>query len=215
MVESSDGIFSKDGSDGIDCVMEEQSAIATPGSSAAELNADGTVKQPEEMTVQERSAFATRCKEIGNRGFKAGDWAYSALAYEEGLRYLQYEPGKEGVPDSKFDHGGADRLENDMRLVLSFFLNLAAVMLKVGEDRRAEKFCSQAIAFDADNIKAHFRRAQALLAQGDYEGALRDVARVLELDPTNREVAAVQRSAEAGLRNAVQQEKAMFAKMLG
>ena len=50
------------------------------------------VKEPRDMTVVERSAFAAKCEGIGNRGFQAEDWAYAIHAYEEGIRYLQFQP---------------------------------------------------------------------------------------------------------------------------
>ncbi|CAK0788171.1 unnamed protein product [Prorocentrum cordatum] len=83
------------------------------------------VKQPEEMTQQERSDFALRCKEVGNRGFKAGEWDYAILSYQEGLRYLQYAPhDAEFQPDRSFDHGGEAGLARDMALAVDLYNNL-------------------------------------------------------------------------------------------
>lgn len=198
-----------------EATVEALSGSTPPAASAEVAGTEASLKPPEAMTVEERSAFAAKCKDIGNRGFKTGEWEYAALAYEEGLRYLQFAPGEQGCVDTNFDHGGAERLANDATMVAALSLNLAAVMLKVGEERRAVELCSQALSFDATSAKAHYRRAQALLALGDCDGAVLDAARAVELDPTCREALLLQQSAAAAERTSVQQEKAMFAKMLG
>eukprot|EP00928_Gymnodinium_smaydae_P029608 TRINITY_DN22251_c0_g1_i1.p1 TRINITY_DN22251_c0_g1~~TRINITY_DN22251_c0_g1_i1.p1 ORF type:complete len:221 (+),score=50.19 TRINITY_DN22251_c0_g1_i1:169-831(+) len=198
-------------SSGVDMPADsrEQEAGTTSGASV-----QPTVKQPSEMTVEERSAFAVKCKDIGNRGFKSEDWAYAVLAYEEGIRYLQYEPGEDGVPSADFDHGGADRLESDAKLVATLFSNLAAAKLKMGDASGALEACSQALVFDDRNVKLYFRRGQAHLALGNHDAVHEAIAKVLELDPSNKEAEGLKRSVATAEKRSLQQEKALFAKML-
>ena len=51
-------------------------------------------------------------------------------------------------------------------------------------------FCAnrQALAIDANNVKALFRRAQALVGLLDHELAQRDLAAAAKLDPANKDV---------------------------
>ena len=46
----------------------------------------------------------------------------------------------------------------------------------------------QALAIDAHNVKALFRRAQALVGVLDHELAQRDLAAAAKLDPANKDV---------------------------
>ncbi|CAJ1376063.1 unnamed protein product [Effrenium voratum] len=181
----------------------------------AEGDGDGATgldrpKEPEEMTALERAAFAERCREIGSRGFKAGDWQYAALAYSEGLRYLEYEPHDgEMQPDPSFDHGGKAQLDKDMALAVTLFSNLAAVTLKLEEPRDALDYAEKALRFDPRHAKAALHRANALLALGDYQAA-KAAAQALEPEIS----AKVAAQAERALREAKRQEKAFFSKML-
>lgn len=44
-----------------------------------------TDEEPEEMTTEERSEFAEKCKNIGNRGFQAQDLVGFFLGLGEGV----------------------------------------------------------------------------------------------------------------------------------
>eukprot|EP00929_Paragymnodinium_shiwhaense_P017260 TRINITY_DN126333_c0_g1_i1.p1 TRINITY_DN126333_c0_g1~~TRINITY_DN126333_c0_g1_i1.p1 ORF type:complete len:204 (-),score=53.27 TRINITY_DN126333_c0_g1_i1:93-704(-) len=173
------------------------------------------IKEPEEMTAEERSKHALKCKEIGNGGMKTGDWVYALFAYQEGIRYLEYAPGREGRIAPEFDHGGAEQLQRDQDLLVLLCINCAAALLKLGEESRAINYCMQALVFEPANIKAIFRAGQAHLALGNFSPAADAAKRVLELEPSNRDALQLQRTAEAKLKASEKQEKALFSKMLG
>eukprot|EP00913_Durusdinium_trenchii_P030408 g28484.t1 len=136
------------------------------------------------MTCEERSAFAQKCKDIGNRGFQAGDWDYAAVAYQEGVRYLEYVPHtSEMQPKPGFDHGGEERLNQDMALAVTLFSNLAATMLKMDEPQEALEYAEKALRFDEHHAKALFRRGQALLALGEASAAAETAARLAATAP--------------------------------
>jgi len=177
------------------------------------LKWDPRLKGPEEMTVFERSQHVDKCKELGNNAFKNNDWGYAIFTYEEGLRYISFEPGKDGVVDANFDHGGLDQINKDHKLAVNLLTNLAACFLKTGEEEQARDKCSEALNLDPNSVKALFRRGQAHLALGNYELVLKDIARLLELEPENKAAEQMRRSVEAGMKKSVVQEKAMFSKM--
>mmetsp|Transcript_62610 Transcript_62610/g.116470 ORF Transcript_62610/g.116470 Transcript_62610/m.116470 type:complete len:201 (-) Transcript_62610:83-685(-) len=172
------------------------------------------IPEPEDMTVDERAAHALKSKEIGNNAFKAQEWEYALYAYQEGLRYLAYMPGSEGIPQPGYTHGGQDCLERDAVLASTLLTNSAATLLKArGDARQAVEYCTKALAFRTANPKALLRRGQAKLLLLEYEDALKDAETVLALEPGLAEGADLKKSAEAGLRQSKQQEKAMFARM--
>lgn len=50
--------------------------------------------------------------------------------------------------------------------------------------------CTKCLSIDANNVKALFRRAQARTGLKDYEEAINDFNRALELEPDNQEIKA-------------------------
>ncbi|CAE7670625.1 FKBP65 [Symbiodinium sp. CCMP2592] len=173
-------------------------------------------KEPSEMTPAERSAFAVRCKEIGNRAFKASEWDYAMLAYQEGLRYLEYVPhDHEMQPIPGLDHGGQEQLDKDMSLASILFSNLAAVALKLDDPRQALHYAENALRFDMTHVKALFRRGQALLALGEHFDALATAEELLRKDPKNPEAVGMKSAAATAIQAAKKKEKALFSKMLG
>mmetsp|Transcript_65226 Transcript_65226/g.155787 ORF Transcript_65226/g.155787 Transcript_65226/m.155787 type:complete len:202 (-) Transcript_65226:63-668(-) len=189
---------------------------ADPEAAGDEEMAPPAVPEPEDMTVQQRSAHALKCKEIGNKAFREQDWDYAVYAYHEGLRYLAFEPGSEGVPLQGFDHGGESQLNADASLASVLLSNLAAVVLKAQSDAsRAVEYCSQALQFHPENVKAILRRSQAYLQLGWHAEALKDVEQFLLEEPQSAEALRIKKAAEVGCRKSAQREKAMCAKMFG
>jgi peptidylprolyl isomerase len=176
---------------------------------------DPKLKEPEEMTVVERSKHVQKCKLLGNNAFKQQDWPFAVYAYEEGIKYISYEPGRDGIRDINFDHGGAEQLEEDHHLLVALLTNLAACYLKVGDESRAADRCTEALNLQPENMKALFRRSQARFALGDWDRVMADVSRMLELEPQNKAVEQMRRSAEVEMKKGEKKSKAMFSKMFG
>ncbi|CAL1139827.1 unnamed protein product [Cladocopium goreaui] len=169
-------------------------------------------KEPEEMTAEERSAFAEKCKGIGNRGFQAGDWDYAVVAYQEGIRYLEFVAHDQQMQPLPSDHGGAQRLEKDMALAVTIFSNLAATMLKMDEPSEALGYAEKALRFDPKHVKSLFRMGQAHLALGNFD-AVHLTAKELE-EQEQEEAAKLIKMAEHGAAVAKRKQKALFTKMM-
>eukprot|EP00927_Polykrikos_kofoidii_P079060 TRINITY_DN75850_c0_g1_i1.p1 TRINITY_DN75850_c0_g1~~TRINITY_DN75850_c0_g1_i1.p1 ORF type:complete len:395 (-),score=79.09 TRINITY_DN75850_c0_g1_i1:251-1387(-) len=172
------------------------------------------LKEPEEMTVVERSKHVLRCKETGNNAFKREDWSLAIYAYEQGIKYISFAPGKDGIPDKNFDHGGEEQLVEDQTLLVALLTNLAACFLKVGDESQAVDRCTEALNVDPRNVKALFRRSQAHFSCGDWDRVLADVMRMLEIEPQNKAAEQLRRSAEIELKKAEKKSKIMFSKMI-
>merc|ERR1711957_1053278 len=148
------------------------------------------------MTVQERSQFASKCKNIGDRGFTSGEYEYAVLAYEEGIRYLQFQPCQnDGAAIDGYDHGGENLMDDDMKIAILLFSKLAAAQLKVGEEKKALLSCAHALTFDSLNIEALLTQARSQVALGQYTPALQSSGDVLALDPQNSEALELKRRA--------------------
>ena len=65
--------------------------------------------------------------------------------------------------------------------------NRAMAHLKMGAYEEAERDCDLALRLDQCNVKALLRRGAARAALGSYEEAAQDYARVLDIEPGNRQ----------------------------
>ena len=186
------------------------------------------VKTPAEMTPEERRDHATKMKEAGTEAFKQGDFATAVNRYEDGVEYITFDPDSDdghghshgGMPCS--GHGDAadktepvELSEADKQLALALLNNCAMARLK-NKDPDAAKFdCTKALQYDPKNIKATFRRAQAEFDLHNFKACQEDVARTLELDPSNKDAEALKRKAADAEKKEKKQEKAMYSKMFG
>lgn len=64
-------------------------------------------------------------------------------------------------------------------------LNLALCYLKLGNYEECKRSCNSALAFDAKNEKALFRRGQCQLAARYFDQAIEDFQAVLKINPDN------------------------------
>jgi len=192
------------------------------------------VKPASQMTAEERSAHAQKMKDQGTEAFKVQDFATAVNRYEDGVEYITYKPGGGGGGhDHGHTHGGApcsghgdedeedDEAEpaelsgDDKVLALALLNNCAMCRLKCGDAAEAKVDCTKALDYDTSNIKALFRRAQAELAMGNFAAAQQDAAKVVELEPKNKEAEVLRRKALDDEKKAKQKEKAMYGKMFG
>jgi tetratricopeptide (TPR) repeat protein len=65
-------------------------------------------------------------------------------------------------------------------------LNSALVYLKLAETAEAIKCCDKVLEKKPANVKALYRKGQALQLRKDYEEAIGEYKRVLELEPENK-----------------------------
>lgn len=183
--------------------------------------------KPGSMTAEERSKYAADQKEMANAAFKEQNWKAAIEGYETGIEFLTFVEGGQGgaghshcgMPCSD-SHGDEDDEpaalgDEDQKLAVVLLSNCAMAKLKVGDPGGGVEDCSRALAYDAENVKALFRRAQAQLALGNHEEATVDASRVLELEPDNKPAEQLKRTVAVEVKKARQKEKAMASKMFG
>ena len=124
----------------------------------------------------------------------------------------------------------------DMSLASSLFSNLAAVALKLDDHRQALQYARERAALRHDpcalaalaaglsiepaswlspQVKALFRRGQALLALGEHSDALATAEELLRKDPKNPEAVGLKSAAATAIQAVKKKEKVLFSKMLG
>lgn len=203
------------------------------------------IKEPWEMSAEERATFAVAKKELGNASVAKQDWAAAIEAYVDGTRYITHaEPGgRGGGHGGGHDHGhshahshgdepcsghGGESDDEDMddgapaemsaeakTLAVALLNNCAMARLKLSDAGSAIADCSKVLGYDASNVKALFRRAQAHLALGSYVDSVEDAKKVLELDKENKPAEELIKKVALEEKRAKQKEKAMYSKMFG
>lgn len=71
---------------------------------------------------------------------------------------------------------------------VSSLLNLAAVRLKKGKYKDVIDLCDQVLAIETCNGKALYRRAQGRMAMKDYDGAIKDLNKALNVCPNDKNI---------------------------
>nr|XP_033776679.1 protein unc-45 homolog A [Geotrypetes seraphini] len=102
-------------------------------------------------------------REEGNTFFKSGDYKAAVACYTKAINFSK------------------DRMD---RAVL--YRNRAACYLKLEDYSKAEADATQAVEVDGGDVKALFRRGQALEKLGQLEKASTDLQRCLSLEPKNK-----------------------------
>jgi len=73
-------------------------------------------------------------------------------------------------------------------LKIPCYLNIAACKLKIGDYQDVIKNCDDVLKVQPDNVKALFRKGQALNTLDVWDEAKQLLSRALELDPQNTDV---------------------------
>ncbi|XP_004608640.2 protein unc-45 homolog B [Sorex araneus] len=107
-------------------------------------------------------AEAAQLKEDGNRHFQKQDYKAAARSYGQALK-----------------------LTKDKALLATLYRNRAACGLKTENYAQAASDASRAIDIDSSDIKALYRRCQALERLGKLDQAFKDVQRCATLEPRN------------------------------
>jgi len=126
---------------------------------------EARARGPDVLTPQEM-AIVLEAKEEGNAKFKAGRVEEACQKYNCALQTYANRPG--GTPDQRREKS-------------KLYANRAECLLRLEQWQAAEQAASKAIQLDADNVKAHYRRARALEVLGGdehLEAALEALGRI-------------------------------------
>jgi cell division ATPase FtsA len=175
-------------------------------------------KDDRKMAKSERLKMAGKNKEEGNTVFKAGNLDDAAGRYQRALQHLKKFFMLDYSPDEKAQ---ADAI------TLSVQLNLAQVYLKLasaqadnkdkaeGYYKKARESADEALAVDAENVKARFRKATALEKLGDIDGASKEVKAALKVDAENADLAKLKDRLDRLHAQQAAKSKKIYGKMFG
>eukprot|EP00747_Dinoflagellata_sp_TGD_P113243 gnl/TRDRNA2_/TRDRNA2_171659_c0_seq1.p1 gnl/TRDRNA2_/TRDRNA2_171659_c0~~gnl/TRDRNA2_/TRDRNA2_171659_c0_seq1.p1 ORF type:complete len:537 (+),score=94.78 gnl/TRDRNA2_/TRDRNA2_171659_c0_seq1:91-1701(+) len=162
------------------------------------------------LSEDERLGWAEERKEAAAKLFKDGRWAMAERHYKDLLGL--FVALDLGIRDG--DHA-EERRARAASLKQSARLNCVACALKLGDFVRARDLATALLKEQPSNVKLLYRRASAAVGLEDYDDAIRDLKRVLELDEANGEAKKLLaestrkgREAERMQRNALRASKA-------
>ncbi|KAL4225223.1 FK506-binding protein 5 [Mactra antiquata] len=158
-----------------------------------------------EMNNQEKLESCEKLREKGNFYFKEKKME---LAYKFYSRIVEIVG---------FDLCMKDDEEKQRKEVLhKGYLNLAQVSLNLEKYREAKDVCDKYFMLDGDknNVKAYFRRGQALYNLQDWKSAKSDFDKVLEMEPTNKLAKRYSTDCQNKAKETAGQEKELAQKMM-
>mmetsp|Transcript_54444 Transcript_54444/g.127100 ORF Transcript_54444/g.127100 Transcript_54444/m.127100 type:complete len:675 (-) Transcript_54444:160-2184(-) len=150
-----------------------------------------------------RVEHCTKRKEVGTRFFQAGEWRRALLRYQHIIRTLSYL--------EHWEDAEARKAAVTLRRVAH--LNAAMCLLKLEAWRAAEEEANEVLKEEPDNVKALFRRGQALNQLAEYRDAEQCFRKCLEFDKENKEATRMVLKVRQSLKAESEKEKLMFSKM--
>jgi len=140
--------------------------------------------------VKEKETFSLDSAEklgLARKRKLDGGALFSAKRFELALE--KYKKVVDAVADA--DTYEAEHKAPAVEVKRTAELNKAACFLKVGDLNGALESCDKVLKEDKSNVKALFRRARVRHERTDHTEAIKDLRRVLELDPKNAEARAL------------------------
>ena len=134
-------------------------------------------------------AKAAELKGIGNDHFKAGETAKAVTPYEDAVKRLTSDVAKKALREFYKSH--PDETDTATPLLVSCHTNLAACHVKSQQWESAAAAATAALALDASQVKARFRRGVACSHLGKLDEAKADLTAVVKADPKNKEARTV------------------------
>lgn len=159
-------------------------------------------KESWELNSDEKLATAEKDKTKGTEHFKAGRLEQAYKYYSRVREFLKSEDRLKDEEKAKRD-----------ALYIAGLLNVALVQLKRDENLACVEACNDVLELDPNNVKALFRRGQAQLAVNEFEAAIADFTKVMEVEPDNKAALSQQQLAKAKLRAQLDKEKKMYRAM--
>jgi len=144
------------------------------------------------LTATEKLEKILSYKETGNTFFREKEFKKAARNYHNAILYIKaIETGFKGsglasmITDARSEEPLDEGTQNRVREAkVAVYNNLSACLMQQEEPRyeRALENISVVLEIEPDNVKANYRRGQALAQIGNHEGALEAFAKVKKLE---------------------------------
>ncbi|GAB4847012.1 Peptidyl-prolyl cis-trans isomerase cyp40, variant 2 [Ancistrocladus abbreviatus] len=143
-------------------------------------------------------------KAFGNEKYKKQDYKMALRKYRKAMRYL----------DVCWEIEELDKESISLRKMRSqIYTNSSACKLKLGDVEGALWDTDLAIRDEEDNVKAHFRRGQALMANNEIDTAVESFSKALELEPNDGIIKKELAAAKKKIADRHTREKKAYTKM--
>jgi len=151
------------------------------------------------LSPEAKTARLSQLKDAGSEIFKSGRIRYALTRYVAGARMYEHEktPTEEAKSILKLVH-----------------LNEAMCNLKLEQFAKVETACSKVLKEEPENVKALYRRAQALFKLGEFDRAMADAKRGLEIEPSNSDLRQLYSSIRDEVKKNNDQMKGLYSKMM-
>jgi len=168
-----------------------------------ELNEFEKPKDTWNMSEEEKVDFGESRKNVGATLFKGGRMA---LAYE---RYKKVADLFNYIDNFK-EEACKDKAK---ALKKACELNKAACALKLKDYADAKKACNEVLKGESENVKALYRRAQADFHLKNFDDCRRDLKKVLDAEPQNKDARALFKETQAAQKEEDKKSKGLFQNM--
>jgi len=164
----------------------------------------------EKMSPLKRLDHGLAKKERGNVLFKREEYSQAIVSYTKAVKILDTDSGGSGDAS-----GTASDLQKILDEKMKVYNNLAATQMKLLAYDQAIKSCDSVIKLQPNNVKALFRKGQALESKKDTAEALVYFKRSLKLDPNSKRIKQDVDRLSKLAKQQEDKEKKLYAKMLG
>jgi len=161
-------------------------------------------KESWQLNQKEKLEQSELLKNKGGEFFKEGKFVSALKKYNKVVDFLQNET---------FDLDEEKELSSKLRLAAN--LNIAACCLKTKDFRQVIEACNKALEIDPKNEKGFFRMAQAYYGLTEYDNAIREFKKVLEINPSNKDATTHIALSQQQLKVEKEKEKSLYMKMFG
>ncbi|GAB2282569.1 Peptidyl-prolyl cis-trans isomerase cyp40 [Dionaea muscipula] len=144
-------------------------------------------------------------KAFGNEKYKKQDFKMALRKYRKAMRYIDACWDLEELNTEK-----SISLKKTRSQILT---NSSACKLKLGDTDGALWDTDFAIRDEEENVKAHFRRGQALMATNDIDAAVKSFSKALELQPNDGIIKKELAAAKKKIADRHNREKEAYTKM--
>ncbi|XP_045203479.2 peptidyl-prolyl cis-trans isomerase D-like [Mercenaria mercenaria] len=164
---------------------------------------DFTLKE----NIDQVLTICAEIKGIGNTLYKEKDFLKARSKYSKALRYLE----KLDEADVDIEDDKTKDIENTHLIPLN--LNLAACKLQLKDYDGAVENCEEVLSLSAENVKALFRKGQALINLKDWEKAENALKKAVDLEPNDKGIRRELEKAKKAMQEEKVKEKQMYARM--
>lgn len=163
--------------DGRYVMADEEYGISTPHTKISYKIRVHSLHKVKTWTYKGREKLAegVKRKDAGNEFFKKGDWVNAEKKYRRCLEFVELDHDFHDEEDKK----------NAATIKVAALNNLAQVLINLRRYSDAVAECNKVLTTDAGNLKALFRRGKVLGLLDEWDDALKDLRRIVEVDPAN------------------------------